>query len=80
VVDGDIYPEKELPGKKTKRPCLRWWTNKIEEDLFSDEENELNDKMIKEGGENTKENVPWKSETLNYDKKKKTSSESKTIK
>jgi hypothetical protein len=23
VVDGDIYPEKELPGKKTKRPCLR---------------------------------------------------------
>jgi hypothetical protein len=42
----------------------------LKEDLFSDEENKLNDK-IKEGEkENTKENVPMKirKETLNYDK------------
>ncbi|MFT4983877.1 MAG: hypothetical protein ACI9Q9_000928, partial [Flavobacterium sp.] len=44
------------------------------EDLFSDEENKLNDKMVKEGEkENTKKNVPMKirKETLNYDKRNK---------
>jgi hypothetical protein len=48
--------------------------NELKEDLFSDEENKLNDKMIKEGEkENTKENVPMKirKETLNYDKRNK---------
>jgi lipopolysaccharide export system protein LptA len=76
-VDGDIFPEKELPENARKLRGLVWRGNErinSKEDLFSDEENKLNDKMIKEGEkENTKENVPMKirKETLNYDKRNK---------
>jgi lipopolysaccharide export system protein LptA len=76
-VDGDIFPEKELPENARKLRGLIWRGNErinSKEDLFSDEENKLNDKMVKEGEkENTKKNVPMKirKETLNYDKRNK---------
>ena len=75
-VDGDIYPDKDLPENARKLRGLVWRGDeriKSKEDIFSDEDNELNDKMIKEGAaEDAKENVPMKirKETLNYDKKK----------
>jgi lipopolysaccharide assembly outer membrane protein LptD (OstA) len=76
-IDGDIYPEKDLPENARKLRGLVWRGDeriRSKDDLFSDEENELNEKMIKEGErENAQENVPMKirEETLNYDKKKK---------
>lgn len=75
-VDGDIYPEKDLPENARKLRGLLWRGDeriKSKTDIFSDEENILNDKLVKQGKtENAKENVPMKirKETLNYDKKK----------
>lgn len=75
-VDGDIFPEEELPENGRKLKGLLWRGDeriKSKDDIFPAEENELNDKLIKEGkAENAKENVPMKirKETLNYDKKK----------
>ena len=46
---------------------------RTKDDIFPAEENELNDKLVKEGKEeDAKPNVPMKvrKETLNYDKKK----------
>jgi hypothetical protein len=45
----------------------------LKEDLFSDEENKLNDKMIKEGKGEYKRKCPneKRKETLNYDKRNK---------
>lgn len=76
-VDGDIYPEKDLPENARKLRGLLWRGDEritSKEDLFPEDENEYNDKMLdaaKKEGE--KENVPMKirKETLNYDKKKK---------
>ena len=74
-VDGDIYPEADLPENARKLKGFVWRGDeriKSKDDIFSAEENELNDKLIKEGkDENAKENVPMKvrKETLNYDKK-----------
>jgi hypothetical protein len=74
-VDGDIYPEVDLPENARKLKGFVWRGEeriKSKDDIFSAEENELNDKLIKEGkDENAKENVPMKvrKETLNYDKK-----------
>lgn len=76
-VDGDIFPEEELPENGRKLKGLLWRGDeriKSKEDIFPPEENELNDQLIKEGkAEDAKENVPMKirKETLNYDKKKK---------
>ena len=76
-VDGDIYPEKDLPENARKLRGLVWRGDerlKSKDDIFTAEDNELNDKLVKEGkDENAKENVPMKirKETLNYDKKKK---------
>jgi lipopolysaccharide export system protein LptA len=76
-IDGDIFPETELPENARKLRGLVWrGDEKIEsmENLFSDEENILNDKMLKESEkQEAKENVPMeiRKETLNYDKKKK---------
>ena len=76
-VDGDIYPEKDLPENARKLRGLIWRGDerlKSKDDIFSAEDNELNDKLIKQGkDENAKENIPMKirKETLNYDKKKK---------
>lgn len=75
-VDGDIYPEADLPENARKLRGLVWRGDeriKSKDDIFTAEENELNDKLIKEGkAEDAKENVPMevRKETLNYDKKK----------
>lgn len=75
-VDGDIYPDKDLPENARKLRGLVWRGDeriKSKDDIFSDEENEINDKMVEAGKkEDEKENVPMKirKETLNYDKKK----------
>lgn len=74
-VDGDIYPEADLPENARKLKGFVWRGDeriKSKDDIFSAEENELNDKLVKEGkDENAKENVPMKvrKETLDYDKK-----------
>ena len=74
-VDGDIYPEIDLPENARKLKGLVWRGDeriKSKDDIFSVEENELNDKLVKQGkAEDAKENVPMKvrKETLNYDKK-----------
>jgi lipopolysaccharide export system protein LptA len=75
-VDGEIYPEKELPENARKLRGFIWRGDeriKSKDDIFPPEENELNDKLVKEAKtENAKKNVPMKirKETLNYDKKK----------
>ncbi|MDR7210176.1 OstA-like protein [Flavobacterium piscis] len=74
-VDGDIYPEIDLPENARKLKGLVWRGDeriKSKDDIFSAEDNELNDKLVKQGKEEkAKENVPMKvrKETLNYDKK-----------
>ena len=76
-VDGDIYPEKDLPENARKLRGLVWRGEeriKSKDDIFPPEENEENEKLVKLGkAENDKKNVPMKirKETLNYDKKKK---------
>lgn len=73
-VDGDIYPEKDLPENARKLRGFIWRGDermKTKDDIFPPEENELNDKIIKESeAEMKKENVPMKvrKETLDYDK------------
>lgn len=75
-VDGDIYPEADLPENARKLRGLVWRADERifkKEDLFTDEENEYNDKMIEDAKkDNAAKNVPLKvrKETLNYDKKK----------
>ena len=75
-VDGDIFPETELPENGRVLRGLEWRGDeriKNKDDIFSQEENDLNDKMIKEGkAEEAKKNTPLKirKETLDYDKKK----------
>ena len=76
-IDGDIYPEKDLPENARKLRGLNWRGEeriKSKDDIFPAEENEENEKLIQQGkDENDKKNVPMKirKETLNYDKKKK---------
>ena len=73
-VDGDIYPEKDLPENARKLRGFIWRGAeriKSKDDIFPPEENELNDKIIKESNaEKAKENVPMevRKETLDYDK------------
>lgn len=75
-VDGDIYPEADLAENDRKLRGFVWRGDeriKSKDDIFPPEENELNEKLIKEGkAEAAKPNVPMKvrKETLNYDKKK----------
>ena len=75
-VDGDIYPEKDLPENARKLRGLVWRGDeriKSKEDIFPPEENEDNDKIAKATkAEEDKKDVPMKirKETLNYDKKK----------
>ncbi|MES2238830.1 MAG: OstA-like protein [Bacteroidota bacterium] len=76
-VDGDIFPEKELDEHDRKFRGFNWRGDeriKTKDDIFSKEDNELNDKMVEEGKkEEAEENTPMKirKETLDYDKKKK---------
>jgi lipopolysaccharide export system protein LptA len=72
--DCDLYPEKDLPENARKLRGFIWRGEeqiKNKEDIFPPEENEMNDKIIKESkAEMEKENVPMKirKETLDYDK------------
>jgi hypothetical protein len=73
-VDGDIYPEKDLPENARKLRGFIWRGDeriKSKDDIFPDEENEENDKIVKNSKEALeKENIPMKirKETLDYDK------------
>jgi lipopolysaccharide export system protein LptA len=76
-VDGDIYPEADLPENARKLKGLRWRGDeriKTKDDIFTAEDNELNDKLVQEGKdqETNDKNTPMKvrKETLDYDKKK----------
>lgn len=74
-IDSDLYPETELPENARKLRGFIWRGDEIiksKDDIFPPEENELNDKIIKESeAEKAKENTPMKvrKETLEYDKK-----------
>lgn len=76
-VDGDIYPEKDLPENARKLRGLVWRGEeriKSKDDIFPPEENVDNEKIAKATkASEAKKNVPMKirKETLNYDKKKK---------
>jgi hypothetical protein len=73
--DGTIFPEKDLPENARKLRNFIWRGDeriKSKEDLFTAEENEMNDKIIKESNaKKAKADVPMKvrKETLEYDKK-----------
>ncbi|WP_431244929.1 OstA-like protein [Flavobacterium sp. P21] len=76
-VDGDLYPEADLPENARKLRGLHWRGDeriKSKDDIFTDEDNELNEKLVKEGKDQEEKgkDVPMKvrKETLNYDKKK----------
>ncbi|WP_367768624.1 OstA-like protein [Flavobacterium sp. WC2421] len=75
-VDGDIYPEKDLPENARKLRGLVWRGEeriKSKDDIFPPDENEDNDKISNATkAEEAKKDVPMKirKETLNYDKKK----------
>ena len=73
-IDGDIYPEKELPENARKLRGFIWRGDeriKSKEDIFPPEENELDAKIQADKKvEMAKEEVPMepRKETLNYDK------------
>ena len=76
-VDGDVYPEADLPENARKLKGLKWRGDeriKSKDDIFTTEDNELNDKLVQEGKdqEAKDKNTPMKvrKETLDYDKKK----------
>ena len=75
-VDGDIYPEKDLPENARKLRGLVWRGDeriKSKDDIFPPEENEDNDKIAKATrSAKAKDDIPMKirKETMNYDKKK----------
>lgn len=76
-VDGDVYPEADLPENARKLKGLKWRGDeriKSKDDIFTAEDNELNDKLIQEGKdqEAKDKDTPMKvrKETLDYDKKK----------
>ena len=73
-VDGDIYPEKDLPENARKLRGFIWREDeriKTKDDIFPPEENELDAKIqAAKKLEMAKEDVPMQpsKETLNYDK------------
>ena len=73
-VDGDIYPENELPENARKLKGFIWREDERildQECIFPDEENAENERLVNSHkAELAKENVPMKirKETLNYDK------------
>ncbi|MEY2691719.1 MAG: LPS-assembly protein LptD [Bacteroidota bacterium] len=73
-VDGDIYPENELPENARKLKGFIWREDERildQECIFPDEENTENERLVNSHkAEMAKENVPMKirKETLNYDK------------
>jgi hypothetical protein len=75
-IDGDIYPEKELPENARKLRGFIWRGEeriKSKEDIFPAEENALDQKIQEDRKkEMIREDVPIepRQETLQYDKKK----------
>ncbi|WP_413614361.1 OstA-like protein [Flavobacterium sp. N502536] len=76
-VDGDVYPEADLPENARKLKGLRWRGDeriKSKDDIFTAEDNEMNDKLVQEGkDEEAKDKdtpIKVRKETLDYDKKK----------
>ncbi len=75
--EGDILPEKDFPENARKLRGFIWRGDeriKTKDDIFPEEENELNDKIIEASKtQNEKDVVPMKirKETLDFDKKKK---------
>ena len=75
-VEGEIYPEKDLPENARKLRGFIWRGDeriKTKDDIFPPEENELDAKIQAEKKlQQEKENKPLeiRKETLNYDKKK----------
>ena len=76
-VDGDVYPEADLPENARKLKGLKWRGDeriKSKDDIFTTEDNELNDKLVQEGKDQEAKDktTPMKvrKETLDYDKKK----------
>jgi hypothetical protein len=73
-VDGDIYPEKDLPENARKLRGFIWRGDeriKSKEDIFPAEENEMDAKIqATKKAAMTKEDQPMKpsKETLDYDK------------
>jgi lipopolysaccharide export system protein LptA len=76
-VDGDLFPEKDLPENDRKLKGYIWREEErilSKDDIFPPEENEDNEKIAKQAkAQKDKKNVPMKvrKETLDYDKKKK---------
>jgi lipopolysaccharide export system protein LptA len=76
-VDGDLFPEKELPENDRKLKGFIWRGEeriKSKDDIFPPEENQDNEKIAKQAKvQKDKKNVPMKvrKETLDYEKKKK---------
>jgi lipopolysaccharide export system protein LptA len=76
-VDGDLFPEKDLPENDRKLKGFIWRGEEriqSKDDIFPAEENEDNEKIAKQAkAQKDKKNVPMKvrKETLDYDKKKK---------
>ena len=76
-VDGDLFPEKDLPENDQKLKGFIWRGQeriKSKDDIFPPEENQDNEKIAKQAkAQKDKKNVPMKvrKETLDYDKKKK---------
>jgi len=76
-VDGDVYPESDLPENARRLKGLKWRGDeriKSKDDIFTAEDNELNDKLVQEGKDQEAKDktTPMKvrKETLDYDKKK----------
>ena len=75
-VDGDLFPEKDLPENDKKLKGFIWRDEErilSKDDIFPPEENEDNEKIAKQAkAQKDKKNVPMKvrKETLDYDKKK----------
>ena len=75
-VDGDIYPETDLPENARKLRGLNWRGDeriKSKDDIFSEEENNEELKIIGETKKDKdKKDTPMeiRKETLNYDKRK----------
>lgn len=76
-VDGDLFPEKDLPENDRKFKGFIWRAEErihTKDDIFPPEENQDNEKIAKLAkAQRDKKNVPIKvrKETLDYDKKKK---------
>ena len=76
-VEGEIFPEKDLPENARKLKGFIWRGEeriKSKEEIFPPEETEQEQKIQElTDKDNAKENVPMKirKETLNYDKKTK---------